>query len=549
MKTFNAKEFKDQFPVFVQKVNTDLTYLDNAATTQKPQIVLDAITDFYLTKNANAHRASHPLAQKATESLENTRKKVAQYINAESEEVIFCKGTTEGINLLASTLSNKLKAGDEILLTSLEHHANYLPWLVLEEKLDITVKILPLHEEDQSIEQLPEYLNEKTKIISITGASNVLGKKVAIEKIKSLVKPYDPIIVVDGAQSIAHELIDVKALDVDFFVFSSHKLYGPTGIGIIFGKKQQLQTLVPWQLGGNMVKKIQGKKAVYAPPPYLFEAGTLPMAQIAGLYASLEFIEQYDHHELTQYENHLTGLFHDALSKIQDIRLITQPENNVGIVNFTFHSNSRAEKISDLGYWLDTHNVAVRTGKHCAHPLYQAMNIQSGVRISLAPYNLEEDVNRCLNLIEEWMRKTEVKKKERQQQLNHPQLITKEALAPLINVKGRQKYQALVNLGNQLIIHEAIELPQNEIQGCESTTWLNHWTEDRKHYFNIHSVSRVVNGLCFITLYLCQGKSTEEILKLDWNSILEELGLKSQLSLSRTNGFEAIISAVKAKLE
>lgn len=384
--TFSINELRSHFPILKQTINDQpLIYLDNAATTQKPQSVIDSICAYYSNDNANVHRASHQLSNRATLAFEKVREQVCAFINAKSsKEIIWTKGTTEGLNLLANVLAKQLQAGDEIIISSLEHHANIVPWQMLVDSIGVVLRVIPLNEYYCiDIEAYKKLLNDKTKVLSITHISNALGVINPIKEMTVLAHQVGAQVIVDGAQAVAHEKIDVQALDCDFYVFSGHKLFAPTGIGVLYGKQSLLETLPPWQGGGEMIKTVTFERTTYNELPFKFEAGTPNIAGVIGLGSAIDFINGYDRQQLKINEQKLLHYVESELLKLPNVRVFCQDVNKFGALSFTVQN----EHSTDIAMLLDAQGIAVRSGSHCAMPLMEVLNCTGTVRVSFSIYN------------------------------------------------------------------------------------------------------------------------------------------------------------------
>lgn len=380
------EQLRAQFPILDQQVNKhQLVYLDNAATTQKPQSVIDAICDYYQTSNANVHRASHALSNQATTRFEQSRSKVQQFINASrSEEIIWTKGTTEGINLLANIFAQQLQAGDEIIISALEHHANIVPWQMLAKQTGAIIKVIPLTQEHcLDVEAFKALLTASTKLVSIAHVSNVLGVINPIKKIIDLAHQKGAKVIIDGAQAVAHLEVDVQALDCDFYLFSGHKLFGPTGIGVMYGKYDLLQQLPPWQGGGEMIETVSFEQTTYNRLPFKFEAGTPNIAGVIGLGTAIDFVNSLEKSILEQHEQRLLVYTEAALKEIQDVVVFAQDLNKSGAISFIV----RGEHSTDIAMLLDAQGIAVRSGSHCAMPLMSVLQYSGTIRVSFSVYN------------------------------------------------------------------------------------------------------------------------------------------------------------------
>jgi len=390
---------RQKFPVLNQQVNAHpLIYLDNAATSQKPDVVLEAINTYYRDINANVHRASHALSAQATIAFEKARNTCAQFINANSsKEIIWTRGTTEAINLLANTLTAQFQTGDEIIISTAEHHANIVPWQMLAQRTGAIINVIPLLANcDLDMQAYATLLNKKTKLVAVNHVSNALGTVNPIADIITLAKQVNAKVFIDGAQAIAHWSIDVQALGCDFYAFSGHKMYGPTGIGVLWGKQAELEALPPWQGGGEMIKTVTFAETTYNELPFKFEAGTPNIAGAISLAAAMDFLTQQDRQALAQHEDELLAYTCQLLARIERIEIIGNPSQRAGAVSFIIKDAHNA----DVGTLLDMQGIAVRTGHHCAQPLMQSLNIPGTIRISPAIYNSQAEIDFTLQALE-----------------------------------------------------------------------------------------------------------------------------------------------------
>lgn len=389
---------QEDFPILNELVHgRKLVYLDNAATTQKPQVVLDAITEAYSHWNANVHRGVHHLSQMATQKHEEAREKVAQLIHAHSsEEIIFTKGTTDSLNMLARSFGDAMvKEGDEIIISHLEHHSNIVPWQMLCERKGAVLKVIPLCEDlSLDLEAFKGLLNEKTKLVSVAHVSNVLGVVNPVEEIIHLAHERGIVVCVDGAQSVPHLVMDVKQLDCDFLVFSAHKMYGPTGLGVLYGKKEWLDKLPPAEGGGEMIEHVSFEKTTYNVLPYKFEAGT---PNYVGSYAfgkSIDYVQAIGLENIAKHEYALAEYIEQELDKISQVKVYAAGKEKAGAVSFNvYRADGALIHPFDVGVLLDRQGVAVRTGHHCAEPLIDWLGVPGTVRASVGLYNTKEDVD------------------------------------------------------------------------------------------------------------------------------------------------------------
>ncbi len=393
-----GSKIRAQFPTLHQKVNgKDLIYFDNAASSQKPQVVLDAISNYYHYDNANVHRGVHYLSQKATDKFENTRKSVQAFINAKNScEIIFTKGTTDSINLVANGYRSILNKGDEIIISEMEHHSNIVPWQICCEISGAELKVIPMLDDgDLDMETFENLLSEKTKLVAITHISNSLGTINPVEKIIKKTHNAGAKILIDGAQAAPHTFVDVQALGVDYYCFSAHKMYGPTGVGVLYGKKKLLTTLPPYQSGGEMIKEVSLKKTTYADLPHKFEAGTPNIAGVVAFKSALDFITDLGIENIAKHEDDLLKYAIEKLSKISGIQFIGKAKKRAALVSF----NIEGLHPYDMGVLLDKMGIAIRTGHHCAQPIMEHYKISGTARMSFAIYNTKQEIDSCITAI------------------------------------------------------------------------------------------------------------------------------------------------------
>jgi cysteine desulfurase/selenocysteine lyase len=398
-KNFNVREIREQFPALRQQVyGKNLIYFDNGATSQKPQLVLDAINKFYSKENANIHRGVHFMSQKATTEYEESRKRIQRYINArKSEEIIFTKGTTDGINLVASSFGELLKSGDEIIISAMEHHSNIVPWQMLCMRKGLSLRVAPINEKGELLlETFKQMLSKKTKLVAITQISNTLGTVNPIKDIVSAAHAVGAKVLVDGAQSIQHMKIDVKEMNCDFYVFSSHKVFGPTGIGVLYGKEELLDAMPPYQGGGDMISRVTFERTTYNELPFKFEAGTPHIAGGICLGKAFEFLESIDLKAAEEHERSLAKYAEDILDTFEGLKIIGEAKNKTSVVSFSV----KGIHPFDIGTLLDKQGIAVRTGHHCTQPLMDFFKIPGTVRASFAFYNTKQEIDTFVEALE-----------------------------------------------------------------------------------------------------------------------------------------------------
>ncbi|MCH5310044.1 MAG: cysteine desulfurase [Prevotella sp.] len=390
---YDVKKIREDFPILSREVyGKPLVYLDNAATTQKPLCVLDAMRDEYLNVNANVHRGVHYLSQQATDLHEAAREAVRQFINAgKTEEIVFTRGTTEAINLIAASFcESQMKPGDEVIVTDMEHHSNIVPWQLQAQRHGIVVRHLPITDDGQlMLDEIESFFTEKTKIMSIAHVSNVLGTVNPVEQLIKIAHSHGVPVLVDGAQSAPHFKVDVQAMDCDFFAFSGHKMYGPTGIGVLYGKEEWLEKLPPYQGGGEMIDKVTWEKTTFERLPFKFEAGTPDYIATHGLAKAIEYIHSIGFDAISAHERELTRYCMEQLREIPDIHFYGTAPDKDAVVSFNVGNIHHL----DLGTLLDRLGIAVRTGHHCAQPLMDRLGISGTVRASFALYNTKEEID------------------------------------------------------------------------------------------------------------------------------------------------------------
>lgn len=393
------QSIRSQFPILSRKVHKKpLVYLDNGATTQKPQIVIDAISNYYESFNSNVHRGVHHLSQLATNAFENARKSVQEFVGAKSEkEIIITKGTTESINLLAYSFGEAfIEEGDEIIISEMEHHANIVPWQMLCDRKKSVLKVIPVSEKGElMMDSFEKLISPKTKLVSIMHISNTLGTINPIQRIIELSHQAGAKVHIDGAQALAHTPINVEKLDVDFYSFSAHKIYGPMGAGILFGKAELLNQMPPYQGGGEMIDHVSFEKTTYNQLPFKFEAGTPNVDAMIGLEAAIQFLKEIGYENIKKTEDELLEYLQNQLRKIKGLRIFGQADNKASVISFLL----KGIHPFDVGTIIDHMGVAVRTGHHCAQPLMDRFGIPGTIRASISIYNTKEDVDKLVEAL------------------------------------------------------------------------------------------------------------------------------------------------------
>jgi cysteine desulfurase/selenocysteine lyase len=390
---YDVAAIRRDFPILAKQVHgKPLVYLDNAATSQKPQVVIDALTEYYTAQNSNIHRGVHALSELATEAYEQARGKMQHFINAaDPSEIIFVRGTTEGINLVAQTYGRAhVGKGDDVIISALEHHSNIVPWQILCEQQGAQLRVVPINDKGELLlDEFAKLLSPKTKLVAIAHVSNALGTIVPLRHVIELAHQHNVPVLVDGAQAAPHLRIDVQALDADFYVFSGHKVYGPTGIGVLYGKRHLLEAMPPWQGGGDMISSVTFEKTLYNKLPYKFEAGTPDISGVIAFGAAIDYVTGIGLDRIAAHEHDLLTYATQQLSSIPGVRLIGTAKEKAAVVSFVL-DNVHAH---DVGTILDQEGVAVRTGHHCAQPLMQRFGVDATARASFALYNTREEVD------------------------------------------------------------------------------------------------------------------------------------------------------------
>ncbi|WP_461536129.1 SufS family cysteine desulfurase [Spongorhabdus nitratireducens] len=567
--SLSVKELRQDFPLLHQNVsNHSLVYLDNAATTQKPDRVIKVIDRFYRQDNANVHRASHTISARATHAFEDAREQVRTFLNApHTDEIIWTRGATEAINLVAQSYGRTfLKPGDEILLSAMEHHANIVPWQVVAEQTGASIKVIPLTPKGElDMATLPELLSNKTRIVAVSHVSNAIGTVNPVQEIVRQAHAVSAIVLVDGAQAVSHFPVDVQQLGCDFYVFSGHKVFGPTGIGVLYGRQDLLNQMPPWQCGGEMIKQVSFDGTTFNTLPFKFEAGTPNMAGSIGLAAALEFLQQQDRTSLQQHEEQLRVHAEQRLRQIPEIRLVGTARQKVSVVSFTVEGIHN----QDIGFLLNQKGIAVRTGHHCAMPLMDHLGIDGTIRASFAPYNTLEEVDYFVDslqqIIKQQLYSCNASEPSTQSESNQTETAATSLEAPFSQFSTDQnaantlldalhssrdwqsRYRQLMLMGkNMAPLEQHWKTEDSRLHGCESQVWLHHHYDDNsmKLYFAADSDARIIRGLIMLVMLLCNGKTALEIQSLSFEDEFETLGLLTHLSPSRGNGLRAIVDEI-----
>lgn len=556
---FDPEAIRRQFPILEQKAHgCPLIYLDNAATTHKPAAVIDAVNHYYQAHNANVHRASHYLSAKSTRDFEMAREKVQQFLGAaSSDEIIWTRGATEAINLVANSWGRaNLKAGDEILLSCLEHHANIVPWQLVAEATGAVIRVIDIQPDGElCMDSFHQQLTDKTRIVCITHASNAVGTITPVADIIPAAHAQGALVLVDGAQMVAHQSVNVEQLGCDFYVFSGHKVFGPTGIGVLYGRKALLEVMPPWQAGGEMIEQVSFSGTRFNTLPFKFEAGTPNVAGVIGLAAALDFLQQFDVAQLVKHEQSLRQRAEDGLQAIPGIRLVGQAVDKVSVVSFV----CEALHNQDIGLLLDQRGIAVRTGHHCTMPLMERLGLSGTVRASFSVYNTAADVDDFLQALRQLVAAENDNSADSVVHISNGSELPEfyrmikafsdwVVSANLNDSKGwQEKYRQIMQLGRQMpTLPEDWKTEESRLHGCESTVWIHHYydQETMQLFFAADSDARVIRGLIALVLGKINGLQPEDIGRFDMDGYFEQLGLLTHLSPSRGNGLRAIVSEI-----
>jgi cysteine desulfurase/selenocysteine lyase len=558
MEKFSFTFFRQQFPILISKVNgKPLIYFDNAATTQKPNCVIDSHKNYYQSNNANVHRSSHALSARATVAYENVREKTKKFINAKtSKEIIWTKGCTEGINLVAQSWGRtRLQPDDEIVLSYSEHHANIVPWQVVAKQTGAKIKVLPLTQTGEiDVAQLEGVIGKRSKIVCFAHISNVVGRINPIEEIIRVANKYQALTLVDGAQAIAHLSVDVSTLGCDFYVFSAHKMYGPTGVGVLYGKQELLEKMPPYQAGGEMIKVVSFEQTTFNDLPYKFEAGTPNIAGVVALGAAISFIERQRHRGMFEYERQLTQYCFEQLSSVQGLNFIVDEVPDIPIFSFTLAGQHN----HDVATALDSVGIAVRSGHHCAMPLMQYINIDGCIRLSLSAYNSFQEIDftvqqlrslsESISNVSDDLNASKPDEIISVDALANSNLAVDDILAMFAKAKSwDSKHREIMMLGKkQLRLPDEDKTELSLISGCESQAWLLCYQEaDDLFRFKGDSDAKVIRGLFAIILAAVDNKTAAQISAFDMDSYFAKLGLLQHLSPSRGNGLRAIVQKIQ----
>ncbi|MBY0233047.1 MAG: SufS family cysteine desulfurase [Gemmataceae bacterium] len=580
---FDARRLRDEFPILRQKVHgKPLVYLDNAATTQKPRSVLEAMERYYAHDNANIHRAVHQLSERATRQYEAAREKVRAFLHAsDTREIVFTRGATESINLVAQSWGRaNLKPGDEIDHTAMEHHSNIVPWQLVAQQTGATVRAIPLTDDaDLDMEAFAGMMNPRTKLVAIVHLSNSLGTLNPVEEIIEQAHAVGAVVLIDASQSAAHQAIDVRELGADFLVFSGHKIYGPTGVGVLWGKRELLEAMPPWQGGGDMIERVSFAGTTYAGLPNKFEAGTPNIAGVVGLGAALDWLAGTGLDDIAAHEDRLLERAEQLLRAIPGVRVVGNPSRRVGVLPFVVEDPPLSAL--DVGTRLDLEGVAVRTGHHCCMPVMERFGLPATVRASFACYNTMADVDALAEALRHVL--DDARKRIRPLPLEEGQRCPaedalcggtattcppkrdvmyaarmadspQEAAGEITEVfdlldDWQERYQHLLDLGAKLPeMPEEFKTECTRVHGCQSVVHLaarEKPDEPGVVEFLADSDGELVKGLIALLQHVYSGQTAKDILGFDLEGWFRKLGLDQHLSLNRRNGMDAMATRIR----
>lgn len=537
--------WRRDFPLLSQRVHGQpLVYLDNAATTQKPRAVIDAVSRFYKTANANVHRGSHALSAQATTAFEQARSTLAHWLGVSDPAcLIWTRGTTEAINLVAQSWGrSRLRAGDLILLMQSAHHANIVPWQLVADATGARIEVIPLCDNgDLDLNAYERLLLQKPRLIALSHVSNALGTRYPVEKLCQLGRDAGATILVDGAQALPHFDIDLRQLGCDFYAFSGHKLFGPSGIGALWGRRELLEQMPPWQGGGEMIRDVSFSGTTFADLPFRFEAGTPNIEGAIGLAAAIEYLQQQDRHAMQQHEAALLQHARDCCSQLKGFRELPAGSDRVSLLSFELNGFHQ----QDVAHWLDRQGIAIRAGHHCAMPLMQSLGLPGSLRASFAFYNRLDEAEQlasCLDqLIQSQTASATVAFIEQKTSQN---LIERVYSATDWNAR----YQALMHIGQSLPgLPDAFKQDDYRLHGCESRVWLVPALDDTGRLAcQADADARILRALLALLLDRINGLTPAELLSTDLGAVLDQLDIRRHLSPSRGNGVTAIIQAIEA---
>ena len=555
---FDINRIRADFPALHQTIYGDrpLVYLDSAASAQKPQAVIDRLVTYYATEHSNVHRGVHYLSQKATDAYEGARERIARFINApHARQVIYTRGTSEAINLVAASYGRRhVGAGDEVIISAMEHHSNIVPWQMLCEAQGATLRVIPVNDAGElDLETYEQYLSERTKLVALVHVSNSLGTINPVKTMTEAAHRHGIPVLIDGAQAVQHMPVDVQDLDCDFYCFSGHKLFGPTGIGVLYGKEDLLNAMPPYQGGGDMIERVTFEESTYDGLPHKFEAGTPHIAGAVGLAAAIDYVDEIGLEAIAAYEHDLLAYAHERLQTVDGVRLIGTAAHKASVASFLLDDANPY----DVGKILDEQGIAVRTGHHCTMPLMHQFDIPGTVRASFALYNTRADVDALvdgLHIVK--ARLATIRQRGREQAEEAPTQAT-----PTTSIADRwaeivdefdlfddlnDKRDFLMELGEAMpALEEQYRAEIYRIHGCLSMVWLHTEACEGRLYFKADSNAMITKGMIALLVRLLQGQPPQAILATDLDEFMAHLGIHHLISAQRKNGLGAMIKRIK----
>lgn len=563
---FDVLRIREDFPILQTSANgKPLVYLDNGATTQKPRAVIEAISTYYEAQNANIHRGVYYLSQLATDLYENARRTIQKFINAaESREVLFTRGTTEAINLVAQTFGrSRLSAGDEVFVSAMEHHSNIVPWQMACEATGATLRVIPMNDDGELLlDDLQSMLSPKAKLVAVNHVSNSLGTVNDVNRITKMAHAVGAKVLIDGAQWVAHKPTDVRAIDCDFYAFSGHKLFGPTGIGILYGKRELLESLPPWQGGGDMIETVTFAKTTYAQLPNKFEAGTPDIAGAIGLGAAIEYVQSIGLEKISAYENELVTYAADQIRAVPGVRIIGNAKHRAGVVSFVIEDPPIAAH--DLGVALDLQGIAVRTGHHCCQPVMDRFGVPATARASIAMYNTKAEIDVLVaaltKIVAAEVKARPVAKTQAPAgaEVRYPAASANDVAAAADLVaedfglfeEREDKTQYVLDLADKLPRYfELLKKVTTRVPGCMSEVYLVARKVEGspdKVEFIADANAEIVRGLISILERIFSGQKAVEIIAFDHEAFFRRIGLDQFITSQRRNGLEGMIRRIKS---
>ena len=546
------------FPALRQQVHgKPLVYLDSAASSLKPQCVVDRLANYYAHEHSNVHRGVHYLSQRATDRYEAARKSLARFIGARSEKnIVFTRGTTEAINLVASTYGRKyIRPGDEILTTVMEHHSNLVPWQLLAQERNVQLRVLDVSLAGTiSVDAFVRQMNSRTRLIALGHVSNSLGTLHPVEDIIAEAHKRNIVVLLDGAQGLPHLPLDMQALDCDFYCASSHKAYGPTGVGFLYGKEDLLEDLPPWHGGGDMIEEVHRTSSTWAEVPHKFEAGTPNIAGVIGMAAAIDYLEGIGMDVLRKKEEALLDYTHAELQTVPGLTIVGTASQKVGAISFLLEGHHPY----DVGYALDQAGIAVRTGHHCTMPLMKYFGISGTVRASLGAYNTKEDIDvlvtRLNEIVAEHSRKTLASttadqvdsSSSTEESIETRKAALLEDLELFEDADDRREY--LIELGENLKnIDTSLKTEANRIHGCLAMVWLHSTVHDGRIYFEADSDALITRGMIALLVRLMDGQAPQTILQTDLFALVNDIGLPNLITARRKNGLNRMIERIQTE--